>query len=321
MNTIDPFAKAPVKLSFSVGKGRKCFELTPKEKDEMGMKPDDWAWRFLRLNEEYRQAYADADARARQAALTDSAMKGCPKPPDYVLPSQRVTFNVAECRQRFGLSTWLDPEELVLPSLEDGESWFAPLMSVVAETRFSALKSTLFGYKVLHKHLEVGSTTNNPPYKARGMESSASKKRHPWMDGSVWFAIDCSIPPDGQLASIDFIAKQYADEMRKENLTKFHYYQEEPVIQALSIEPDFAGIKFRAPFASNAIAPVSFETWRMLRIGLVGPHVRDIEICRLALKNAHLELVAAALVGTPFKDKFKIDLEGNYENGGDCVFR
>ena len=54
-------------FSLSVGTGLVPFALSSNERK---MAPEEWAWRFLRLNQDYQKAYSDA--LEKQQASQDS---------------------------------------------------------------------------------------------------------------------------------------------------------------------------------------------------------------------------------------------------------
>src|ERR1035437_3037031 len=99
----------------------------------------------------------------------------------------------------------------------------------------------------------------------RGKTNSA-KGKEPWMDASVWFAVDCSIPPDAQLASIEFIADQYAKEMRLGELTSSAFYSEEPEVKPIKNHPLYAELSLRQGFAAVDEDPNNPTVWRLVRV-------------------------------------------------------
>ena len=307
---------AKVELSLSVAKGVAPFELTGGER-EMG--PEDWAWRFLRLNEDYRKAFCEVFAKYAKEDTPSACEKKSSNLDEYFsfyahLARSGPLVDEHICRERFGLSTWLPPTLTSLPKLGRDESWFAPLRSIVAEARFSALKKERLGYRLVHKHLE--SRCAFPSSEARGKIRTYKNGGRPWMDASVWFAVDCSIPPEGQLKTIASIAKRYAELMRQGDLSKHAFYQEEPVVKELGNDPVFAEMEFRCPFAATARAIDRTNLWRMMKLCLVGATSADIQACRGLLHTEHAKLVASGLAAPPFRERLKMALDGTHDGVG-----
>ena len=288
-------------LSLTVSTSNKCFTLTAKER-QMG--PDDWAWRFLRLNSEYRQAFENPEFNASEIV---------PATRNLLAPAQRFLSTPDLCQPIFGLSSLLHPGVQELPKRQNGESWFAPLRSIVVEPRFSALGKELYGYRIFHKHLE--STNYAPLFEEEAQRRKANGKQ-PWMDSDVWFAIDCSVPPDAQLATIEFVATRYAEEMRKEGLTKSHYYCCEPTITDYRDCSPFLEMQFPRAHANTAEFADSKSTWRMLRLSLVGVTEKEIDKCRIALRKIHAGFVQDGLAQQPVRERFKPELDGTKDGFG-----
>ena len=286
-------------LSLTVSTSNKCFALTAKER-EMG--PDDWAWRFLRLNSEYRQAFENPEPYASAQATRS-----------LLAPTERFLSDPDLCQRLFGISTLLHPVIRELPKRQSNESWFAPLRSITAEPRFSAIEKELFGYRVLHKHLE--SAHYPPPVKEESQRPKANDNNR-WMDSDVWFAIDCSVPPDAQLATIESVATRYAEEMRKEGLTKSHYYCNDPAITDYRDCSPFLEMQFPKAYASTADLADSKSTWRMLRLSLVGVTEKEIDKCRTALRKIHAGFVRDGLAQQPVRERFKPELDGTRDGFG-----
>jgi hypothetical protein len=304
-----------LELSLSVAKGAKCFEF---ESDEWALKPDDWAWRFLRLNPEYRQAFDEATEKHIEKTRTmQGDSKSSPMPPGYSVNDARedLVINVEYCRNTFGLSAWLDPNQPNLPKLNDGESWFAPLMSVIAEPRFDALEVGTFGYRVRHRYLEHqrGPFVANEPSRSQLLSSNHSE---PWMDSTVSFAVDCSVPVDGQLATIAYIADKYAAEMREGKLPKSAFYSDVPTVKPLKGDRLFAGTRFRPPYCPTDKLSNTADAWRVVRFSLVGHPLRDIEKCRAKLQKEREMLLNEKLVEAPFLGKYRPYLDGSVDGIG-----
>lgn len=197
-----------VKLSLSVAPGLGPFALS---KQEEKMTPEDWAWRFLRLNQDYLRAYSAASEK--QAATPESRIGMSRFREEH--PHRTVYVDEQECRDLFGLSTWLDPNKDSLPELEEGQSWFAPLRSVCVKyapdlqaVRFNACDG-LFG-------LLAQRPSRGIKIDIRG--SSGSKQR-PLLSAAIDFVVDVSVPLDGQLASVSWLTDRYVEMFRESGLS------------------------------------------------------------------------------------------------------
>ncbi len=300
-----------LRLTMEVNSGPRCFDLNDQERL---MEPDDWAWRFLRLNQKYQLAYRQAIDRRLLLA-----MQG--KPSERILihrPSdlhRMVVIDENICRKDFGLSTWLDPETVSLPTLSNGESWFSPLTSVTAEPRFDALKAEKFGYDVLHKYLEPESGEEATVQLSGQACSSARSRRTPWMSGSVWFAIDCSIPPEGQINSIRAIAEKFTTEMRKGKLSSSAFVQEDFRIKRVDPSNGWAPT-LPLPTAVHDRETDAMEMWRLVKVSLVGPVQTQLDKCRAELIQVHESLVKDKPWRKYFQERFRPNLSGNDEGVG-----
>jgi len=302
-------------LTMEVNSGPRCFDLNG---DENLMGPDDWAWRFLRLNKHYKNAYQDA-LQKRQLALSQSPFRPIPSLLDFTRSDEAhrtVLVDEHICRETFGISTWLNPKMKDLPKLATGESWFAPLKTVIAEPRFDGLKAEIFGYRVLHKYLESESESVADDHVHSGEQvcSSTSGRRDPWMNGSVWFAIDCSIPPDGQINSISVIAKKFAAEMADGKLTATAFVQE--AFKIKRIDPKGWASNVLSPTAVDERETDAMEMWRLVKVCLVGPVLAQLNKCRVELMQAHV----SSLEGKPwrkyFQERFRPLVDGTQEGVG-----
>ena len=122
--------RALKELALELSNSETLFAL---EGDEEAFGPEDWAWLFLRCNQEYVEAfYAQREKVLAKETPT--------------VPNSTLSFFLADtdnpdiifdedgsCRQRFGLAAWLNSDLKRLPALEDGGHWFFPLMSPVSE--------------------------------------------------------------------------------------------------------------------------------------------------------------------------------------------
>jgi hypothetical protein len=362
------------RISMRVSGGSQCFALVDFEKS---MGPDDWAWSFLRLNKKYRAAYQAINDMVRQERTQQEIEMGWHPTHSKARFDRKIHFvDLHICESTFGLSAWLDPELTDLPSLGEGDSWFAPLKSIIAEPRFDALKKKTFGYQVLHKYLEsesgmlaavqkhliqeeilrrqrreilpsdtqkldvpiytpvppssknssIGGNPKKPLGRNVQMDASA---RYPdadtqtrrWMDASVWFLIDCTVPPDGQIDSIRAIAHKFSDQMAEGGLSSTAFEQDEFKIE--TIKDGSWASQISLPIA-RATTPAFKsksdqnirDAWRLARICLMGQLSSELEKARLGLVREHESLVKSGLAEKPLQQRFHPVLAGNHEGVG-----
>ncbi len=78
-------------LTVQIDPGQRCFDLN--EEDKL-MGPDDWAWRFLRLNKQYQNSYLEAYGK-RRLVIDEAGFR--PKPISWnleILPEMIRTVPV-----------------------------------------------------------------------------------------------------------------------------------------------------------------------------------------------------------------------------------
>ena len=301
-----------IDLTVQIDPGQRCFDLNEEEKL---MGPDDWAWRFLRLNKRYQNSYLEAYGK-RRLVIDEAGFR--PKPISWnleILPEMIRTVPVDEhiCRDCFGISTWLDPKRKDLPKLPKGDSWFSPLKCVISEPRFEALKHDIFGYQVLDKHLEP---VVAPPKKLTSEYVKSGTVRRPQMDASVWFLIDCTIPPDGQVESIRNIAEKFASHKENWKLTSKDFVHEDCKIERIADQGWVAAISLPNAAATISRDSESKETWRLARVCLTGPILSELEKCRVGLLREHESVVKSKLAAKPFQQRFRPFLDGTADGVG-----
>lgn len=311
------FVIPDLRLTMKINFGARCFDLSIEEKS---MKPDDWAWRFLRLNKQYQSAYRET-VNKRQLAISEGTPRSILNL-HFVNNSSEahrtVLLDEDICRETFGLSTWLDPELEGLPTLDPGDSWFSPLKAVIAEQRFEGLKTSVFGYRVLNKHLEHAAVSKKVNAKDQPEHHLAGpdEPRRPWMDASVWFLIDCSVPPDGQVDSIKCIAEKYASHMKDWKLTSTAFVHEACEIESIADQGWVSSISLPVAAATTNRDSVSKETWRLAKVCLVGPFLSELEKCRYRLIREHESMVKSNFAVKPFQQRFRQFLDGTADGVG-----
>jgi hypothetical protein len=270
-----------VNFSLSVGRAYSPFSLTESE-GELG--PDDWAWRFLRLGADYRQAYLDAKNKQDE---NPQSRTGAAKYSD-VNEHRTVFVDEQSCRETFGLSTWRDPELSFLPRLGDGASWFSPLRSVVVDP---ASARTGIDFNVGHGVFGLLKRRIEPCLIVERLYGSK-------VSASISFSVDCSVPPDGQLKSVKSIATQYARQLRLAGRTADEFASDRGLI-ILGRGNLFSRSEFRAVLASASPNHNPEEFWRLIGIDVVGNPGRYYEKYRSLLLKEYKSLVKAKLAKEP----------------------
>lgn len=310
-------------LRLKLSTGATPFELN---KEEASYGPDDWAWLFLRLNSEYGEAYkghvADEDE--------DLSHSLSEQPPGLKLDHDGA------CASEFGLPVWLSPEEKELPKLiEKNDSWFFPLKRPISEdyrrTEVSSkhykrqssgysrqldryphilANEALFGYRkppyvpipqfqqVRHSH-----PSNKPSLKAPAPFDAMTL-------GLVWVAIDCSIPPDGQVSALADLAEKMRKALMAEGWKSNRESRDFEVVHTTKSDA-FQHMKFfRAANATDKVQQHEV-VWRAVLIDSLGPIGLQQEILLSKLNRIHLDLIAKGLAKEPRFQRFKNTLSSN----------
>jgi len=286
-------------------------------KDEREFGPEDWAWLFLSLNQHYRDAYQehakgmDTDISSK---LRDPQVSG--------LKSDKN----GECASRFGLPVWVPPSELKLPRLAvKGDSWFFPIKRPVTEIPLSKQPQSratkeytyipanedLFGYRP-PTHVPLYSYTARNP-KRRTQDISA------W--SNIWVAVDCSIPPAGQVAALTQLARAARSKLQGAGWAD-HDGHWDSGIEEIQRNDVFSGTNFSyAAGGTDKVTDVR-SLWRAVVIDPLGAIVNQRDQLLHALKKVHRDLVANGLAQEPAFERFqnflpsRSDADGIQRNGG-----
>lgn len=299
----------PSELCLTVGNGAAPFELSRSEKDDLG--PEDWAWLLLRLNRQYRDDYENARAEHEKQRRTDEKVK--PNAVDH--PHRKVTFAETLCREKYGLSSWLDPAEVRLPALEAFESWFAPLRSVgvdlpsnSAMINFAATES-IFGIQ------QWFDDHTSDVVKYTGNTDTAG----------VWFVIDCSIPVTGQFESVKLLSKMYSQQLRAWGFTKsdFKLKSGDTLITSTYIfdprrSKSMSSIFPKSPspralLSENGEARINASM--AVHIDLFGNSVAQINKSEMLLRAQHHQLTKDNIAKPSTVDRFWLRLASNRGRG------
>jgi len=281
---------------------------------------DDWAWYFLSMNGEYREAYASQSIEVAESPLGKEV-------------SNPSAFGIREdsdgtCASRFGLAAWLNPSTPRLPELKlKHDSWFFPLMRPVSEDyrrrevsdKKYARTGPLYS-RQLDKYLHVVANENTFGYRHPIIPPAA--KQSP--DGTLnitWVAIDCSIPPDGQISGLRALAMVNREALIQSGW-KTYDTPDQVSVEEVTHNDVFQHMRFKK--SSGAIVPTGDvdEFWRAVQIDVLGPIVTQIGILLKELRQVHEALVAKGRAHPPPFRRFKNSLpsvkdsDGQFRNGG-----
>lgn len=151
---------------------------------EMRLGPDDWAWLFLRLNKKYRAEFLNAQAQELKDGNRNSP-------------------------EQFGIISWIDPKYLRLPDRNFATTWFQPLIEPVEATEWDA---DAFPDQIPPQSPNFSQQRAALPRDLLSREGGVSTV--------VWYAIDCSLPTDGQLKFVQDSAKDYRNWFKEQEVAK-----------------------------------------------------------------------------------------------------
>ncbi|TYQ14093.1 UNVERIFIED_ORG: hypothetical protein JN05_03498 [Zoogloea ramigera] len=315
----EEFVDARAGLLLPLGPDDAPFELVG---DEPNLGPDDWAWIFLSMNEDYRDAY---DMHAGEE--------------DLDLASELVGQHIAgikrdsdgTCAARFGLAAWVPPSLSNLPKFANsGDSWFFPLKRPVSEDyrrkevssapysrtwtpyspkfdryRHILSNETLFGYR-------------RPPHVPFPDSSPTST----W--SIIWVAIDCSSPPAGQISALRTLASALREKLKSSDWPENDASGEYGVFDIAGSDA-FDHMHFnRASSATSDVADLK-TVWRAVQIDALGPIVTQLDFLLKALNEIHRDLIAKGLATAPLYERFKNSLpktedsDGSSRSGGKYI--
>ena len=267
------------------------FALTITEKS---FDSDDAAWQFLRLNENYRSAFRRMSAIASRADALETIL-------GHIIDPSSVSIAYAQdtsCAQSFGIAAWLDPDHGLLPKLKDGDSWFFALkrpiqddrrrgdvgigppapperpMPIVNYPRLIA-DETRFGYGKITNHW-------------------ASRRDHPYRERMIFVAIDCSVPPDGQISALKALAKRHQAYWREDGMMTTD--DQDVIVEPIGWDDLFSHMTFLRAHDRGVVEESTADLWRVVGIDTLGPIGKEIEKCRRKLHKIYREHQRASVL-------------------------
>lgn len=299
-------------LTLSLASDEMPFALLDSERD---VGPDNWAWMFLRLNKEYRNAYFEQEQNAEEDPDIQSFL---------VQPGNRhiKTDRDGTCKSRFGLSAWLNPNEPNLPLLKNKGSWFFHLKRPVSEDyrrteinegEYVKRSGPPLPGRPSYPHLESNETplgyltTHTLPRAIPGI-------RCDW--GLTWVAVDCSVPPEGQVSALRTLAESNRAYLAKDWGFKTHDAAKS-IVENLEDSDAFINMRFGTSRAGLHSAYDQGILWRAVCVDCLGPIVSQIDDCLSTLKEVHQRLVDSKLVTVPPFRRLPHELPGEKDKDGE----
>lgn len=289
------------------------FRLTKKGDDQLVrddlFSPEDWAWEFLRLNSDYQNAY---EAAKSAKPLPNGDFSGAFN--DSTKFKERIRADEMTCRSRFGLSTWRDPKRR-LPKLPGrGGSWFYPLADCKNRPEDSFLPVTLpslFGPRPL---VPFGKKSRNAVEQVKDAHRLVASP-------CVWFAIDCSVPPIAQIATVEAIAKLRRDWLHIREADARPNMEGE-IGAAVSIADCRWFIQDQFKVAGRAAEEADpADLWYAIRVDVQGGIPAQMKVWKQKLMSKNRELLkdekAVPFIQENFKDLFaRVDDDGSPMSDG-----
>lgn len=303
-------------LSLKIAPGDAPFDLLGKE---TRLRPEDWAWQFLRLNDDYRTAHKTAQEKQQHEKGSETR-----KPGRIVLrhACRSILADEDICRSSFGLSAWLDPNQTRLPVLDRGESWFSPLSPI-------GITSTHVGFVPSHIPPHLAALRINPVHTemafyvvTSGLFGRAEKHNVENVTGGplryqrphLFFLVDSSVPPAGQLLEIENFVGYIRKRMATAVCTApppFRGRRTQATVEALNERLALAFPSLRQvvhPLAPGGKPCDTGAVWSVAKLDFRVPLKENIATIRRHLTRRHEELVAAGVAASPPWERFRREL-------------
>lgn len=249
--------------------------------------PDDWAWQFLRLNDEYRSAFRRSQADVQDGEAMES-LRSCLLDPSR---ASIVPSSPEAPAHHFGVGAWLAPEHESLPELKANGSWFFPLRRVIQEDPLLEEVGRIWPCK-LGNWRHIGRAyprlvADETPF-GYGAIRRAYSVDTPHRERMVWAAIDCSVPVDGQILTFNTLAKLHRAYWQQEGLRTSD--KATVVVEPVEYEDVFSHVNFRRTLNSGISHGSCSRQWRTVGIDALGPISTQTEDCLRRLRGVHHEL-------------------------------
>ncbi|KGS60196.1 hypothetical protein [Burkholderia pseudomallei] len=256
------------------------FALTDTEKH---FGPDDTAWQFLRLSENYHIAFRLVNKMPNDPDALAAILERLESPSSVRIASAQDTT----CWQKFGIAAWLDPEHERLPTLKSpSDSWFFPLKRPIQDNPrrleisgepplFEGRPQSSESPQLLAEEFAFGYGRLT----SRG--ATASRIRH--RERMLWVAIDCSVPVDGQIATLEILAERHRTYWRSDGLLTTDQCSTHVI--EVDHEDAFPQVRFRRAHDRGIVDEDTGYLWRVVGIDTLGPIQMEIEECHKQLRD------------------------------------
>ncbi|WP_144156137.1 hypothetical protein [Paraburkholderia sp. BCC1885] len=267
--------------------------------DERKAGPDEAMWQFVRVSDEYRKAFQVVSGipnnldmlEAIHAHLDDDA---------HIEYAQD-----ASCRQRFGLAAWLDPAHKTLPRLKnEDDSWFFSLKRPVQEDRRLRIVDGLpLEFVVTPGGINFPMLlADETPFGYGRVRRIGPDRRY--SSRPVCVAIDCSVPPDGQISVLEILANKHRKYWMDDGMKTTH--DVDVVVEEVDSGSDFAFSRMHFKWA-RSVGATKYSTahlWRVVCIDTLGAIGNQIADCRKKLRAVYQEIRDEKLFETAWPERF-----------------
>jgi hypothetical protein len=186
-------------------------------------------------------------------------------------------------RSKFGIGEGLDPEEPALGRISRDLSWFFPLKVACPSAECVDLPEPVAG--------RFGYTVNTPTPPLQRI------RRAPY----VWFAVDCSVPINGQILGIEACLAGYKQIAQREGVVKG--VEGGKAFMPLDRCGWFDVDEFDRSAAGTEELKRPSDCWSAIRIDISGPLKAQLAHYTPLLADAHKRLVKTKLVPLPPKER------------------
>lgn len=298
-------------LSLKISPDEAPFALS-KDEEEFG--PDDWAWLFLRLNKTYQSAYANHPKTSNESKILE-----------FVHEEDQGNIHadlVGSCRRSFGLAAWLNYTQKILPKLNDEEdSWFAPLKAAIPEDHWRRAVSKEIYTRLtdpLSRRLDrypyhlIRETPFG--YQTAGLPSTVGHGA-PVEWGWIAFAVDCSVPPNGQIASLKKVAKKVRNILIGHRKLTDDSLNETMILEIENSDV-FNYMNFKIAGGAEDHVRDYEMLWRAVYLNVLGPITLQIDKILSELKIVHQKLQDDGLAKPSRHQRFKNKLDSSKDPDG-----
>lgn len=274
------------------------FSLTEEEQKAL---PDDAMWKFLRISDEYHEAFQVVSKIPNNLDMLEAIHA-------HLDESARIeSAQDATCWQRFGIAAWLDPARETLPRLKnEHDSWFFPLKRPVQEDPRRKIVDALppefvSGSRGLSYPLLLADETPFGYGRIRRIGPGACYSSRP-----VCVAIDCSVPPDAQISALEILANKHRKYWMDDGMKTTH--DVDVVVEEIDSDSGsgfaFSRMHFKWARAVRATKYSTTHLWRVVCIDTLGAVGNQIAECRKLLRAVHQDIRDEKFFETAWPPRF-----------------